>query len=75
MREYVNVRPAYGRDYRSKKALLSDWDEGKDFIITNITHRDCGRYVNVTDLKREGHVIVNARYDKLRKVCVIEVTP
>jgi hypothetical protein len=47
----------------------------RDFIITNITHRDCGRYVNVTDLKREGHVIVNARYNKLRNVCVIEVVP
>ena len=75
MPDYLSVRPAYGRDYRSKKSLLSDWDEGKDFIITNITHRDCGRYVNVTDLKKEGHVLVNARYNNLRNVCVIEVVP
>ena len=27
----MTVLPAYGRDYKSKKAALSDWNEGLDF--------------------------------------------
>lgn len=27
------LTPAYGRDYKSKAALLADWHAGKDFVI------------------------------------------
>ena len=71
---FMSVRPAYGRDYKSKAALIDDWKQGRDFIINNIG-RDTGRYINCHDAKRSAPMTINARYDKLRKVCVFEVTP
>lgn len=30
---YVTLTPAYGRDYKSGKAAVADYDAGKDFIL------------------------------------------
>lgn len=40
------LSPAYGRDYKSKKAVLADWDANKDFIIENWNHPYCGKPAN-----------------------------
>ena len=50
--------PAYGRDYKSKAAVLADWQAGKDF-------RDAlsGQYFN----KDSGLSTVWVRYDNMRK--------
>lgn len=29
----ASLSPAYGRDYKSKDAMLADWESGKDFLI------------------------------------------
>jgi len=29
----LNLLPAYGRNYRSKAAVLKDWQDGKDFTL------------------------------------------
>ena len=29
---YIEVLPAYGRDYKNHKEIQTDWDAGKDFI-------------------------------------------
>lgn len=62
------LSPAYGRDYKSKKALLEDWNSDKDFIIENIMHPDCGRYINREQVDGPS---VNVRYKAMAKVAVI----
>lgn len=70
----MTLTPAYGRDYKSKKAVLVDWDDNKDFIIADFMHPDSGRYVNKEDLHVGEHRgPVNIRYAKLTKVMVVQV--
>jgi hypothetical protein len=60
--------PAYGRDYRSKKAIQDALKEGRlDFLISDISSRWDGRYINGHDLSAEGYTSVWVRYDRLRK--------
>jgi len=66
MTTYLSAVPAYGRDYRSKKALLADWDAGKDFYIVGLGQSG---YINKDD-KPDG-VTLNVRYADQTKVCVI----
>jgi len=33
----MTLQPAYGRDYKSAKAVKEDWAAGKDFLITDQT--------------------------------------
>jgi hypothetical protein len=61
----MTLTPAYGRDYKSKKAVLADWEAGKDFIIADITSRWDGKPANKSDLAGET---VMLRYDGLRKI-------
>lgn len=67
----MTLTPAYGRDYKSQKAVRADFDADKDFIIADIMHPDCGRYVNKTQLTAEQSV--NVRYAELAKVMVIQL--
>jgi hypothetical protein len=63
------VGPAYGRDYKSKKAVLADWNAGKDFVILSADSPNMGGYANKEDIDRMGGVQwVNIRYDNNRKV-------
>ena len=69
----LKLVPAYGRDYKSKKALLTDWEAGKDFRICDISSPDDGRLVNLEDALHAGIAIVNIRYKKLTQVAMIKV--
>lgn len=60
----ISVRPAYGRDYRSRKAALADWEAGKDFRIYGPPW-EVGRYVNINDLP--AGTSVQFRYDRMTK--------
>ena len=65
--------PAYGRDYKSKKAVEADWYGGKDFAIASPLH-ESGRYVTNDELVTEGVVrTVNIRFDSNRKIAVLPV--
>lgn len=57
----LHVLPAYGRDYKSKSAVLADWLAGKDFIDSRT-----GRYLSSRDRFYGFQVWI--RYDKLRKI-------
>ncbi len=64
--------PAYGRDYRSKKAIQSDLKEGRlDFRICDVSSRYDGRYINGHDLSAEGYTSVWVRYGNLRKIAQV----
>lgn len=61
----LHLIPAYGRDYKSKKAVLADWEAGKDFKMV-----PRGSYVSKRDLS-EKTGCVTFRYQKLTKVFVV----
>ena len=67
----LTLVPAYGRDYKSRSAVVADWDAGKDFQISNFFHPDDGRYINKQDAK--GPLVLNIRYKKLTQVCQIKL--
>jgi hypothetical protein len=60
---YIEVEPAYGRDYTSAKAAKADWHAGVDFFIPATQ-----RYVSVRDAQRDPDLRVIIRYAKSRKV-------
>ena len=66
----VTVIPAYGRDYKTKKAVLADWKAGKDFIIHSYGHRYDGKYINKEDADRGGET-VSIRYAGRTKQLII----
>jgi hypothetical protein len=68
----MTLIPAYGRDYKSKKAVEEDWKSGKDFIVADITDRYYGRYFNIESAKEAEIDQVNIRYKKLTQVCVLK---
>lgn len=63
----ITVTPAYGRDYKSAKAVKADWDAGKDFTVADFFSPWDGMKVNREDATREG-LTVSARYDRMTKV-------
>jgi hypothetical protein len=62
----LTVVPAYGRDYKSKKAVQEDWDAGKDFLCAGLNRG----YVNKEDAPKGTTVTI--RYAKLTKVHLIK---
>ena len=67
MTTYLEAVPAYGRDYKSAKAVREDWAAGRDFLIQDVTS---GGYVNKDDKPLD--VTLTIRFDQLRKVTVIK---
>jgi len=47
----LTVIPAYGRDYKSAKAVKADFAANKDFQICDMFSPDDGRYINAEQLK------------------------
>lgn len=68
---YVNLSPAYGRDYKSKKEVETDLLAGKDFIIEDLIHPYSGKPCSpLQDMKGQK---INIRYKGMRMVHVIDV--
>lgn len=61
-----HLTPAYGRDYKSKAAVVADWNQGKDFIV-GVT----GQYCSKRDL---GHLPgqVWIRYNQQRHLVRVQ---
>lgn len=62
MSHYIEVVPAYGRDYKNQKAVREDWEANKDFRDTL-----SGSYINKADADRLGFSVI-VRYAKRLKV-------
>lgn len=71
----MTLTPAYGRDYKSRKAVEVDFFADRDFIIADMTHPYEGKPVNRSQLAEEGLAQVNVRYAQLRKIAVLKVSP
>ena len=67
----LTLQPAYGRDYKSKAAVLADWNANKDFRIASYGP-DMGRYINKddTDHADQGYTL-NFRYQRDTKIAVV----
>lgn len=70
----TNLAPAYGRDYKSKREVLADLKQGKDFIITNVFDPSDGKPINLPALMAAGFDSVQIRYSRLRKVMVVQLS-
>ena len=68
---HLTVVPAYGRDYKSKKEVLADWNANKDFQICCLFYFGGRRYINKDGVSKG--VTINVRYDQQRKVLPIPV--
>ena len=53
----MTLTPAYGRTYTTQKAIISDFDAGKDFI-----HQPSGRLINKDQIPDGQHLTL--RYGK-----------
>jgi hypothetical protein len=60
----MTLLPAYGRDYKSARAALTDWKEGKDFKIATT-----GQYCSV----RDNIPDVWIRYDQQRRIVCADI--
>ena len=65
----TTLLPAYGRDYKSAKAVKADWNAGKDFVICDFFDPNDGRYCNKQDMKGKT---VNIRYNNKRSIVVVK---
>lgn len=59
---WIEVTPAYGRDYTTAKAAKQDWKDGKDFRETS-----SGSYITKAEAEKLG-LSVTIRYAKSLKV-------
>ena len=66
MPRYVSAVPAYGRDYKSAKAVKEDWADGKDFLIQDV---QLSGYINKDD--KPADIVLHIRYSRLTRVCEI----
>ena len=73
MPSYVSMVPAYGRDYKSQKAVLEDWKAGKDFQLQTMNDTRYTSIADVEELKKKGVKSLNIRYNRLTQVCVIKL--
>ena len=60
---HFTLTPAYGKDYKSSKAVVEGFEEGKDFII-----QPEGQYCSIRDFN-VGDTI-HLRYNKMERIHV-----
>jgi hypothetical protein len=69
----ITLTPAYGRDYKSKAAVLEDWHANKDFILEDPTSPWYGKPVNKEQLEQhEPNASVRIRYHNLQRIALVE---
>lgn len=62
----MTVSGAYGRDYKSAKAMREDWNAGKDFILRSL---EGSGYLSKRDCAGQQ---VMGRYKQDREICVLQ---
>lgn len=67
--ESITLVPAYGRDYKSKKALLEDWNADKDFRAVGFGQSGYFNKSQWEAMNPKPHL--EFRYDSTRKVFML----
>lgn len=62
------LTPAYGRDYKSKAAVIADWQAGKDFMDQSF---DCPRPIACNRESFPTGTRCEIRYARLTKLVVV----
>ena len=65
---YLTLLPAYGRDYKSKKLIIDDLNNNKDFLESSTL-----RAINKQQFKELNINSFNVRYDQQRKITNIKI--
>ena len=65
---YLTLLPAYGRDYKSKKLIIDDLNNDKDFLESTSL-----RAINKQQFKELNISSFNVRYDNQRKITNIKI--
>ena len=65
---FLTLLPAYGRDYKSKKLIIDDLNNNKDFIESTSL-----RAINKQQFKELNISSFNVRYDQQRKITNIKI--
>ena len=65
---YLTLLPAYGRDYKSKKLIIDDLNNDKDFLESTSF-----RAINKQQFKELNISSFNVRYDNQRKITNIKI--
>jgi len=71
---YLTLVPAYGRDYKTAKAVKEDWAIGKDFLVANIMDEHDGKPFNKQDAATIAPITLNIRYKGLANIAQVKVT-
>ena len=65
---FLTLLPAYGRDYKSKKLIIDDLNNNKDFLESTSL-----RAINKQQFKELNISSFNVRYDQQRKIINIKI--
>ena len=65
---FITLLPAYGRDYKSKKAIIDDLNNNKDFLESTSL-----KAINKQQFKELNISSFNVRYDQQRKITNIKI--
>ena len=65
---FITLIPAYGRDYKSKKLIIDDLNNNKDFLESTSL-----RAINKQQFKELNISSFNVRYDQHRKITNIKI--
>ena len=65
---YLTLLPAYGRDYKSKKQIIDDLNNNKDFLESTSL-----RAINKQQFEELNISSFNVRYDQQRKITNIKI--
>ena len=65
---YLTLLPAYGRDYKSKKLIIDDLNNNKDFLESTSL-----KAINKQQFKELNISSFNVRYDQHRKITNIKI--
>lgn len=72
MTKYITLSPAYGRDYKSAKAVKEDFNADKDFIIEDVVNPWCGKPANRSQLVADGYDCFEIRFSQMRKLTMVK---
>ena len=65
---YLTLLPAYGRDYKSKKAIIEHLNNNRDFLESTSL-----KPINKQQFKELNISSFNVRYDQQRKITNINI--
>ena len=65
---FLTLLPAYGRDYKSKRVIIDDLNNNKDFLESTSL-----RAINKQQFKELNISSFNVRYDQQRKIINIKI--